>query len=247
MGALISTLFVTALMLAVPGVRAETPCSGAAMRFDAGSLSGGTVRSFEADLRTALDKACGWWGPTFKGPFEIEVREDRGPSMALVPAWRGQRGHMLFRAWTVRRGNAATVHEMIHVLAPNANRFLAEGLAVYGHAKLVGPEAYPNFGEDLHEAARQLAERADFAALDRIATPRMLQTDDLDGRRAYLVAGSFMRFLIERHGGEKFRRLYAMTPLVPRNRNAGDPARWRTVYGKDLSALAAEWRREIGG
>ncbi|HEX7509082.1 MAG TPA: tetratricopeptide repeat protein, partial [Polyangia bacterium] len=50
------------------------------------------------------------------------------------------------------------------------------------------------------------------------------------GPRAYTVAGSFCRFLLDQYGSEKLRALY---------RSAGDFAR---VYGHDLPALEADWR-----
>lgn len=72
--------------------------------------------------------------------------------------------------------------------------------------------------------------------------PRRGSAPRLDGREAYIVAGSFVRYLIETYGMERFRKLYALTPLVPRSRDPGDPARWQTVYGKPLAALAEGWR-----
>jgi hypothetical protein len=83
------------------------------------------------------------------------------------------------------------------------------------------------------------------AALERIATPGQIQYPGLDERDAYLVAGSFVRFLIERHGFEKFRALYALTPLVPRQREAGDPARWAAIYGADFAKLVGDWRAAL--
>jgi hypothetical protein len=53
----------------------------------------------------------------------------------------------------VRDNSGALLHEVVHVYAPNPNRFLAEGLAVYLHTKLAGNAALPNFGEDLGRAA----------------------------------------------------------------------------------------------
>ena len=75
--------------------------------------------------------------------------------MAIVPAWRGNRGEMLFRAKIIREGYNATIHEVVHVYAPNANRFLAEGLATYAHQHLGGGSAFPNYGADLHRAAQK--------------------------------------------------------------------------------------------
>jgi tetratricopeptide (TPR) repeat protein len=51
--------------------------------------------------------------------------------------------------------------------------------------------------------------------------------------RAYTLAGSFVRFLIEAHGIERFRALY---------RNGGD---YVAAYGRPLGELGAEWSRRI--
>jgi tetratricopeptide (TPR) repeat protein len=51
--------------------------------------------------------------------------------------------------------------------------------------------------------------------------------------RAYTLAGSFVRYLIEAHGIERFRALY---------RSGGD---YVAVYGRPLAELGAEWSRRI--
>jgi hypothetical protein len=158
--------------------------------------------------------------------------------MALIPAWRGERGRMIFGTKRVNAGEAATVHEMIHVYAPNANRFLAEGLAVYGHDLLSGPPAYPNFGKSLDEIAVRSANREMAIALERTPTPTPLENLSQEGEA---IAGSFVKFLIERHGMDKFRALYALTPLVPKRRDAGEPGRWQQVYGQTFDALVDDW------
>ena len=199
---------------------------------------------FERALRAAIAKVCAWWGPDFAGKFVISIEDSRGPSMALVPAWRGEQGKMLFRAAPVRSRTAAIEHEVTHVFAPNANRFLAEGLATYAHEHLGGAKAYPNNGVDLHQAARRFAD-ADLTALERIATPERLQQPGLDEPSAYIVAGSFVRFLIERYGLDAFRHLYDSTPLAAHKREAGDPHRWQSVYGKEIAALTDDWRASL--
>jgi len=236
-----------ALLVAVAGsASAEDRCSAPAISLNIEAPISPPERIWlEAQLRQATNKVCAWWGPSFAGAFTIDVVEANGPSMALIPAWRGQRGSVMFPASVVRRGRAATVHEIVHVYAPNANRFLAEGLAVYAHEKLGGPIAYPNFGASLHAAAAPYAQ-ADITALERLATPSRLELDRLAGREAYLVAGSFVHFLIERRGLDTFRRLYAGTPLVPGQRNAGAPARWQDVYGLNIDQLAQMWRSSLG-
>jgi len=235
-----------ALLVAIAGsASAENRCSAPTISLNIEAPISPPARTwFEGQLRQATHKVCAWWGPSFAGAFTIDVVEANGPSMALIPAWRGERGRVIFPASVVRREQAATVHEIVHVYAPNANRFLAEGLAVYAHEKLGGPIAYPNFGASLHTAAAPYAQ-ADIAALDRLATPSRLELDRLAGREAYLVAGSFVRFLIERRGLDTFRRLYAGTPLVPGQRNAGAPARWQEIYGLDFDQLVGMWRNSL--
>ena len=91
--------------------------------------------------------------------------------------------------------------------------------------------------------ARRHAEWADIAALERLPTPTMLLRKEQ--RAAYVVSGSFVRYIIDRFDIEKFRKLYAMTPLVPGQRNAGDPARWLEVYGLPLDRLAQDWHSHL--
>lgn len=241
---LFSALFVAVASTATP---ARAACTDAPVKVRAPTMSTSELEDFNARFSAALVRLCRWWDSDFSGSFDIDIDESRGPSMALVPAWRGNRGHMLFRGTTVRLGNAAISHEITHVLAPNANRFLAEGLAVYAHQSQHGEPAYPNFGKDLDALAKPLAAKADIAALDRLASPDRLQLKDLDERSAYIVAGSFVGFLIERHTMELFRELYALTPLAERRRNAGDVERWRKVYGVPLQNLIDEWRASLAG
>lgn len=125
------------------------------------------------------------------------------------------------------------------MIAPNGNRFLAEGLAVHAHDALGGQTAFPNFCDDLHMRAAALAVDAYMATLERIAAPAGLRLPNLRPRDAYLAAGSFVRFLIQEHGMAKFRELYEITPLVERGRFAGVPERWQGVYGQSFDKLVA--------
>jgi hypothetical protein len=232
-----------ALAAAAAPAHAQTACSDAEVSFKSVAVSHGDRDAFERELRASIARACAWWGASYDGKFTIAIEDTRGPSMALVPAWRGARGEMLFRANTVRLERAAIQHEVIHVFAPNANRFLAEGFAVFAHEHLGGNKAYPNNGADLHQAAKPLETRADMTTMERVATPAQLTQAGLTEDECYIVAGSFVRFLVERRGLDKFRALYALTPLAPYKREAGDAARWQTVYGVAFEQLVADWRR----
>jgi hypothetical protein len=82
--------------------------------------------------------------------FHVFVSDAYDVSRSLVPAWQGQRGWMEFPAHRVVVGGASIAHELVHVLFPNGNRMLAEGLATYLQHKLLPKlPVYPNYGEAL--------------------------------------------------------------------------------------------------
>ena len=208
------------------------------MTFKLSGINSTAAATFQGEMQRARAMVREWWGATFEGSISIQTNTERVLSMALIPAWRGERGQMIFGAKRVNAGEAATVHEMIHVYAPNANRFLAEGLAVYGHDLLGGPPAYPNFGKSLDDISGRSANRELAMGLERTSTPNPLESTSKDGEA---MAGSFVKFLIERHGMEKFRALYALTPLAPMQRDPGEPARWQQVYGQSFEAIVDAW------
>jgi hypothetical protein len=86
-----------------------------------------------------------------------------------------------------------------------------------------------------HEAARAMLDLGYLPPLARILTPGFLS---FSSARSYTTAGSFCRFLIERHGAERFRALY---------RAGGRPADFPLIYGKHLAEVDAEWRGFLGG
>jgi hypothetical protein len=173
---------------------------------------------------------------------------------------------MEFPTGRVVTRKAAIAHELVHMLFPNGNRFLAEGLAIYLQDEIGGNPAFPNFGRPLHRLARaRLGEMAcglvhgdvtslhdvRLSALDQIATPSALALEvgqALYGEEPrgqafiYPIAGSFVEFLIETRGIEPFRMLYMSTPLVPMERKPGSPARWIDVYGHSLVDLELQWK-----
>jgi hypothetical protein len=119
-----------------------------------------------------------------RSDFHIFVSEVYPKSRALVPAWLGQRGWMEFPAHRVVAREAGIAHEIVHVLFPNGNRMLAEGLAVYLQNKLFPyVPVYPHFGDRLESLVaeflrtnfRSSAHLAlwsiDLDALERISTP----------------------------------------------------------------------------
>jgi hypothetical protein len=171
----------------------------------------------------------------------------------------GRKGRMEFPSWRVASRTAAVAHELVHVLWPNGNRLLAEGLAIYLQAEVGGNAAFPNFREPLHALAwRQLQNMMSacrdaetvLSELDAIPTPRPLTLlvggdfygEDLRGQvHLYPLAGSFVQFLIETRGIELFRELYDRTPLVVEQHNSGSSDRWGHIYACTIDELMNEW------
>jgi hypothetical protein len=134
-------------------------------------------------------------------------------------------------------------HELAHVFASAfGDRLFGVSLAWH----FVGPIPWPTLASGLVEG---LAEAADFDNPDGRSTTHQEAEAMLalgkapqlrralgagftfeSGPRAYTVAGSFCRFLLDNFGAEKLRALYG---------SAGDFTR---VYGRDLASLEKDWR-----
>jgi hypothetical protein len=230
---------------------------------------------FTSDFHRDLERLQEWaadnrWPPLATPPLQISISHKYRISKSLVPAWYGRAGHMQFPAWRVAARKAAIAHELVHVFWPNGNRLLAEGLAIHLQAAIGGNPAFPNFGKPLHALACERMQammpacqpshaegfgHVHLSELDAIATPGPLVLkvgqdcygEDARGQaHLYPIAGSFVQFLIEATGLEKFRALYLQTPLVPRALNGGTRERWTGIYGRSLADLERDWKSMIG-
>jgi hypothetical protein len=239
-------------------------CDGRVARWDfaASSLSPAQQQNFRDafcnEIVTIENWAANakWSKPRDLPRFEIFVSDQYRLARSLVPAWEGNRGQLEFPAKRVVDGNASIAHELAHVYFPNGNRMLAEGFAVYLQDEVGGNPAFPNFGRNVHELIRcrakaEIRQKFDLSGLDRIATPDQLtlQLADtlLTDGTTYVFASSFVRYLIDTHGMEKFRTLYARTPLEPRFRVARTSDDWSEVYQLSLPGLEQQWRSTIEG
>lgn len=237
-----------ASILALGGCAAHWPIASADKSITITYQEVGDIAAHRIATRMAEERrrVRAWWGTGFDGPIRVEISQRQRVAMAMIPAWKGDHGKVLLPKRTVDSTTTPTLHELVHVEAPNGNRFLAEGLAVYLQTLLNGVDAYPNFGADLHDEVRPYARQADIRRLDSAVTPRRLESSSNFGRRrAYMIAGSFVRFLVETHGKAKFRQLYGLTPFRPGERITFDQARYRSVYGVGLKELARDWRNAV--
>lgn len=127
----------------------------------------------------------------------------------------------------------AIAHEITHLVAGQSRGapggFLDEGLAVFVQEKfkLPGDRSFPNMGRDVHEETVRWSRQYDrLVPLAETHQARWLAGGPRD--LIYLQAGSFVRFLVETQGLEKFMSLYEGQGYV-------------AVYGRELGALEKEW------
>ena len=240
----------------------------------AGALTEAKRIEFKDDVCQEIERLQKWaadldWIGFSVPELNIIVSDRYSISKSLVPAWSGRAGYMEFPTWRVASRKAAIMHELVHVLFPNGNRFLAEGLAVHLQDSLGGNPAFPNFGKPLHgNVCERLLEmtlhspgedpsdlgQIHLAELDLIPTPNPLTLgvgaelygEDKRGQAfVYPIAGSFVQFLLETRGIERFRSLYTQTQLLPLVLNAGSPDRWSDVYCMTFADLENEWKSMI--
>ena len=204
----------------------------------------------------------GWGSAPTLPDLQVDVDDKYESSASLAHLALGENGRMDFPAREVEIGQTGIAHELTHLYLPNGNRLLAEGLAVYVQQKIGTNHAMPNFGKSLDQLVREFTcgmhlvevpkpdlENIRFTEADKIATPTLLTLRigvvPYTSGYVYAIIGSFVQFLIDNYGMEKFRTLYNLTPLRPRERNEGSPERWARVYGVKLTTLERNWRSQI--
>jgi hypothetical protein len=198
------------------------------------------------------------WSPPSPFPnLRVFVASRYEFARSLIPQWKGEHGRMEFPAFRVAVGEANILHELVHVYFPNSNRMLAEGLAVYLQQVIGENFGYPDFGADLHLMMRRKLKIAlgceldeiNLVSLDKITTPTRLmlriEKRTIKDGWTYIIAASFVRYLIETYKMDRFHNLYMTTPLVASRRDAGRPERWNEIYGLPLTELESQWKSMI--
>jgi hypothetical protein len=102
---------------------------------------------------------------------------------------------------------------------------------VYFQDKMGDNPAFPNLGKDLHALARpSLSEVSSLKMLNDVRKRPLSSV--MAEPTAYILAGSFVGFLIEEYGLPRFKRLY-------------ETGNYDEVYRKSFWTLEKEWRMKI--
>lgn len=144
-------------------------------------------------------------------------------------------------------------HETTHILmrpygAPPA--LFNEGFATYMSERL-GSHALASMkggGSSIYERVRQLSGKGELIPLEKLLTYTQIGSRETNPPVAYPEAGSFVKFLIETYGKDKFLEAYGTL------RNSGDESAGRQnvealegIYGKPLDELKNQWKRAFQG
>jgi len=135
----------------------------------------------------------------------------------------------------IRDKSAPIIHEVTHVLTKHEqNSFFSEGLAVYFQERFGDNPAFPNFSEPFDDLLRKNKDQ--YLPITQLINNNEIfgQIETEQRKLAYLTAGSFISFLVEKYGEQKLADLHNSRTL-----------NYKRVYGKEIYELEAEWKSHV--
>jgi hypothetical protein len=240
------------LMITLPeGVGAPTapaPITGSATVFEVfrlgvdDGLFADQREPLAAELQAALGYVTQRFGNPAAAPFDVAVKSSAGCALHGL-AYTDQRHIEVYACDAVGRGRAVNImaHEFVHQLAADrygpphlsADLILLEGTATWGAGKywLGGHADFRSFVREQRAAGISLPLATHYAGRS------MAEMNAL-----YYQWASFVEYLLERYGRERFDALY----ISGGDRVPGG-ANYPAIYGRDLGALEAEWALWVDG
>jgi len=197
----------------------------------------------------AFERLSRFFERSIPTPVYIEI----SPGLVISRSF-SERGAIAFPVRVFRRNAAIIAHEMTHLFMPeNHWEAFREGIAVYAQDRFGDVVGYPNYGEDLDKiiarrflkgvgsGVRTFSEAEAFFRYNRGRNPDntkvpLSRIDPEDRRNAYLLAGSFTRYVFEVVLGSDmtaFKRIFVQ-------------GRFEAVVGTTLSDVETAWLRKIG-
>ena len=140
---------------------------------------------------------------------------------------------------------SADTHEAVHLYVAGWGdpvALLSEGVAVAYAPNPMRRDNIPRWSDrPVHDAARALLNEGRLIALNRLAPSAAFRL--FDAEVTYPQAGSFVTFLIERYGLDRFRVLYAQVRADDRPTDI--ETTFTAVYGATLAELETSWRTAL--
>lgn len=137
----------------------------------------------------------------------------------------------------IRDKSAPIIHEVTHILTKHKhNSFFSEGLAVYFQERFGESHGFPNFSESVDALVKNYEDQ--LLHISKLKNDNkifgMIGTEQR--KIAYIEAGSFINFLVEKYGEQKLADLHNSRTL-----------NYKKVYGKKFTELEKEWRSSVLG
>lgn len=143
-------------------------------------------------------------------------------------------------------------HETTHILASEIGHppaIFNEGFATYMSKRLVTPfsEVQEDTSVSLYEKVKESKAEGEWIPLQELLTFTEIGPEWSKPQISYPEAGSFVKFLIDTYGKEKFLQAYKSL-----ENSEEDAVRQQNVknleqlYGKSLNALSQEWQKTMG-
>lgn len=179
----------------------------------------------------ALEDLTGFLGHPYYGVIEIWTSgtipyTTRGPAPNLVP-----RIDMPLSRFYSASNADPLVHELVRAVVNYHEPLWTRGLAVVSQ-RILQPNksTFPLFGGDVHLSVSSLGVPSDVL--------------DVRDRAQYIIDGSFVGYLIEQYGIEKFVDFTNMN-LRSFSEQINFPKREQIIYGKSIDDLLGEWREKV--
>jgi hypothetical protein len=217
-----------------------------------GSPAAKEIRGIAAERDKGLEAIAGFLGVPPGTRIRIVFFEDQ-----KTKAWEtGHRGagwaydHTIVEVFNENE-RLDPFHEVCHILADAVGdppALFSEGLAVYMSEKL-GTPALKSLGGGMltiDERVRQLKSRNEWIPIGRLLEFTEIGSDESQPSIAYAEAASFVKFLIDEFGREKFLDAYRLL------KSPGSPAVLeanvkilRDIYGGSIAGHELAWERKV--
>ena len=205
-----------------------TTISGGQVKLTHAGKSEIEVQEIISRANLAIKRISRYWGTDDPRTIWIKFGGLWGTSRAYIDA-----AYITLQDGNTYKETSTIEHEIAHLevgIDGDNRSFLTEGIAFYLATKF-SPKVYVY--KEVHLKAKYTIRKTGLISFDDPAMSFNVITNDPDQRghitKGYAQSGSFVLYLIEKFGLDKFKRLY-------RGRS------FSTVYKQNLNDLETEWR-----
>lgn len=134
-------------------------------------------------------------------------------------------------------------HEFVHIMfglkVGITVPMFAEGVAVAYQAELINDKLIPRWnGQDFHTVSSSYIKSGIMSSADTLIETNSFRS--IEDKISYPVSGSFVRFLIDNYGIEKFKQFTKLGTFTDKKEKVKQD--FRNIYGKELNSAWSGWK-----